>query len=377
MPQPNFVPVMPSTSRNTQSSGVSPSTSTLCVVPLTLMVKAMASLLPLFHQALGDVDDGFGEGLRRFLRQIVADAARDGPVLIFAGEFLGVGAGLRVRRAVGVAFQRDGRHGDDRECGEPLFQIVIFRLAFSQTEPPAVIVDRRWRRDPDCRRPPRCDRTWHRRTSISAKRVCQMSLAKVVPVFLVAGAAALGGEIKLVPPFELGLRRQRHLAGFLAADQIAAHGDHGLAALRPKRRDDVGGPRAPVEAGEDRLLDLERIHQGDDIDSERRRLAVADRFAREKARRAIAAQIGNDHPVAGRRQQRRDIDKAVNVVGPAVQKNDRAAHRRGRPRRSRYSGRRHRSASAARTTCVVPGLIAGSRACLCARLRCAEPIMPS
>ena len=34
IPQPNFVPVMPSTSRNTQRSGVSPSTSTLCVFPL-------------------------------------------------------------------------------------------------------------------------------------------------------------------------------------------------------------------------------------------------------------------------------------------------------------------------------------------------------
>src|SRR5262245_54332800 len=41
MPQPNLVPVMPSTSRNTQSSGVSPSTSTLRVTPLTLIVKAM------------------------------------------------------------------------------------------------------------------------------------------------------------------------------------------------------------------------------------------------------------------------------------------------------------------------------------------------
>jgi hypothetical protein len=41
IPQPNFVPVMPSTSRNTQSSGVSPSTSTLCVFPLILMRKAM------------------------------------------------------------------------------------------------------------------------------------------------------------------------------------------------------------------------------------------------------------------------------------------------------------------------------------------------
>src|SRR5689334_1123316 len=43
MPQPNLVPVMPSTSRNTQSSGVSLSTSTRCVVPFTLMLTAMAS----------------------------------------------------------------------------------------------------------------------------------------------------------------------------------------------------------------------------------------------------------------------------------------------------------------------------------------------
>ena len=62
-----------------------------------------------------------------------------------------------------------------------------------------------------------------------------------------------------------------------------------------------------------------------DVDGERRRLAVAERVARKKARRAVAAQIRNDHAVARRRQQRRDIDKAVNVVGPAVQKNDRRA----------------------------------------------------
>jgi hypothetical protein len=41
MPQPNFVPVMPRTSRNTQSSGVSPSTSAVRSTPLTLIVKAM------------------------------------------------------------------------------------------------------------------------------------------------------------------------------------------------------------------------------------------------------------------------------------------------------------------------------------------------
>ena len=54
-----------------------------------------------------------------------------------------------------------------------------------------------------------------------------------------------------------------------------------------------------------------------------RLLAVAERFTGKKARRAIAAQIRDDHPVARRRQQRGDIDIAVNVVGPAVQKNDR------------------------------------------------------
>ena len=43
MPPPNFVPVMPSTSRNTQRSGVSPSTSTLWEIPLTSMMKDMAA----------------------------------------------------------------------------------------------------------------------------------------------------------------------------------------------------------------------------------------------------------------------------------------------------------------------------------------------
>ena len=144
-----------------------------------------------------------------------------------------------------------------------------------------------------------------------------------MPVFVVAGPAAFGGEIILVPPLQLGLRRQRRLAGFLAADQITAHGDQRLAALRPQRRDDVGRSRSPIKAADGRLLDFERIHQGDDIESDHRLLAVAERVAGKKARRAVAAHIRDDHPVARRRQQRGDIDKAVNVVGPAVQKNDR------------------------------------------------------
>src|SRR3954462_11389802 len=43
MPQPNFVPVMPRTSRSTQSSGVSPSTSTEWLVPLMLISNDMGA----------------------------------------------------------------------------------------------------------------------------------------------------------------------------------------------------------------------------------------------------------------------------------------------------------------------------------------------
>ena len=104
-----------------------------------------------------------------------------------------------------------------------------------------------------------------------------MSLAKSRRYVLVARPAARGGEITLVPPCELGLGRQRPLVDLPAADQIAAHGDQGLAALRPERREDVGRPRPPITPGEDRLLDVQRIHQGDDIDGEHRLLAVPGR----------------------------------------------------------------------------------------------------
>src|SRR6202011_3736732 len=90
-------------------------------------------------------------------------------------------------------------------------------------------------------------------------------LRKLAPVFVVAGTAAFSGKIELVPPFQLRLWRQGHLAGVLAADQIAAHGNHGRAALRPERRDDVGRSRSPVKAGKRCLLDPESTHQGDDI----------------------------------------------------------------------------------------------------------------
>ena len=88
-----------------------------------------------------DFQDSLGKRPRGFLRQIVPDTTLDESVRVFAREFLRIGTGIRVWCTVGITFKGDGRYGDDRACSKPLFQIVIFRLAFSQAEPPAVIMD--------------------------------------------------------------------------------------------------------------------------------------------------------------------------------------------------------------------------------------------
>jgi hypothetical protein len=116
--------------------------------------------------------------------------------------------------------------------------------------------------------------------------------------------------------------RQGHLIGLTAADQIPADGNQSLAAFGPEGRHDVGRPRSPIKPRDDRLVDLERVQKRDGIDSQCRRLTIPDRVAREKARRAIAAQIGHEHPVPLPRQQRSDLVEGMNVVGPTVQQQD-------------------------------------------------------
>ena len=169
-------------------------------------------------------------------------------------NFVGIGRRSRVRRAIGIAFKRDRRHGDDRTGREPILEGVIGRLAFSQTEAPAIVVDD----DVDV------IRVVEGRGATIERRVIEVparrrdppdQLRKIPPIRLVAGAAAFRGEVELIPPLELRFRWQGLLVRVAAADQVAAHRDEGLAALRPKRRDDVGGPGAPVATPDDGLLD--------------------------------------------------------------------------------------------------------------------------
>ena len=81
----------------------------------------------------------------------------------------------------------------------------------------------------------------------------------------------------------------------------------------------------PVKPANDRLADTQGIHKRHDIDPKDRLLAIPECRTGQKAGRAIAAQVRDDHPVPRCGQHGRDPGIAVNVVGPPMQKNDRPA----------------------------------------------------
>src|SRR5260370_34033061 len=88
---------------------------------------------------------------------------------------------------------------DVRTFSEPLFQLVIFRLAFSQSEPPAIIMDH----DADMIRivEGRCAAIERGIVEVPFWRSdLPNELSKVVPGCIVANPAAFRGKIILVPP---------------------------------------------------------------------------------------------------------------------------------------------------------------------------------
>src|SRR6266567_1604461 len=88
-----------------------------------------------------DFHDSVGEGLRCFLWQVMPDTARDGPVRICAGEFVGIRTGVRVWCAIGIALERHGWDRDHWTRGKLVLQIVILRVAVSQRKSPAIVMD--------------------------------------------------------------------------------------------------------------------------------------------------------------------------------------------------------------------------------------------
>jgi hypothetical protein len=79
-----------------------------------------------------DVHDGVRERLRRLLRQVVPDAARDHPVRVLADELAGVRARVRMRSPVGISLERDRRYLDRGARRQPPLELVVRRLALGQ-----------------------------------------------------------------------------------------------------------------------------------------------------------------------------------------------------------------------------------------------------
>ncbi len=73
-------------------------------------------------------------------------------------------------------------------------------------------------------------------------------------------------------------------------------------------------------ADENGAIDLERVEQTDEVTGEVEQVVVGE-LGRPVAG-AVAALVGRDHAEARRCQQRRDIDKTMDVVRPSVQEND-------------------------------------------------------
>ncbi len=96
-------------------------------------------------------------------------------------------------------------------------------------------------------------------------------------------------------------------------------------ALRPQRSHDARRARAPIEGADDRVLDLEGIHQRNDVLRNSSLLGIARRIRREESGTAVATQGRNDDPVAGGHQLRSDFVERMDVVRPAMQKDDHRA----------------------------------------------------
>jgi hypothetical protein len=91
---------------------------------------------------LANIENRLRKGLRRFLGKVVSDSTVDGSVRVLAGELVRVGARLRVRCSVGIAFKRYRGHRDGRKRRKTRLELVIACLTLGKPEAPTVVVDR-------------------------------------------------------------------------------------------------------------------------------------------------------------------------------------------------------------------------------------------
>ena len=144
-----------------------------------------------------NVNHSLCKGLRRSLRQIVANGAADDPVCILAGEFLTI-SGLvgRVWRTSCITFKGICRHGDDRKLSELLCKFVMLRFAFSQPSPKAITVNHEGdviRIVDGCRCALECGII----EVLLERGDLPNELRKIAAVFVIAGSGTLSSKIVL------------------------------------------------------------------------------------------------------------------------------------------------------------------------------------
>src|ERR1700759_2279475 len=152
-----------------------------------------------------DIDDRLSEGLRGFLRQIVADASLDEPVFVVPREFSRVGSTIRMRCAIGVAFQRDRRHGNVRGSSEALFECVVFGFAFGEAESPTIIVNY----DGNIVRVIERPGAALERVVVEVpfrRRGLPDKFREITPVLVITEHTAMRREVVLIPPLVFSLR---------------------------------------------------------------------------------------------------------------------------------------------------------------------------
>src|SRR5579883_2741660 len=111
-----------------------------------------------------------------------------------------------MRRTIGIPFEGNGGNSDHRSFGKSLFQNVIVRFAFSQTEPPAIVMD------DDANVigiVEGCGTAIERRVIKVPPGRSKLpdEPGKVMSVLVVAGSTTIGSKVILIPPLQLRLWR--------------------------------------------------------------------------------------------------------------------------------------------------------------------------
>src|SRR5258706_14293139 len=99
--------------------------------------------------------------------------------------------------------------------------------------------------------------------AVNALHICARHGATQLHVGI--GGESVANEVVLVPPSQFFLRRQRTMVYRAIHYDITADRYDSFDSLWPQSGHDLNAPRAPIETADERLLDLERVHEGHDI----------------------------------------------------------------------------------------------------------------